>query len=303
MQAVRIQIPATTANLGPGFDSLGMALGLYNTVEINPIESGISVEVHGEGSDSLPADENNLVVQTAFSVFRHVGEEPDGLHFKLTNRIPPSGGMGSSAAAIVGGVVAANEWLNKPLDVDELLQLATRIEGHPDNVTPAMLGGLVVCQQDDEGVIYARVPVADLTVVVCVPRIEVSTRSQRAGLPDLVPMKIAAASIGRAALVVQALTTGDTDLLGKAMHDELHEPYRKTVIPGADEVFKAAFDNGAVAVALSGAGPGIIAHATSGHEKIGAAMVRAFEAAGQEARSWPLTVDQQGAQRIDTPSE
>ncbi len=303
MQAVRIQIPATTANLGPGFDSLGMALGLYNTVEIHPIDQGISVEVHGEGSDSLPADENNLVVQTAFSVFRHVGEEPGGLHFKLTNRIPPSGGLGSSAAAIVGGVVAANEWLGGPLDIDELLQLATRIEGHPDNVTPAMLGGLVVCQQDDDGVIYTRVPVADLTVVVAVPRIEVSTRSQRAGLPDLVPTKIAAASIGRAALVVQALSTGNYDLLGKAMRDELHEPYRKKAIPGADEVFKAAFESGAAAVALSGAGPGIIAHAQSGHEKIGAAMVRAFEAAGQEARCWTLTVDQQGAHSIDNPSQ
>ena len=298
-QAVRVSVPATSANLGPGFDCLGLALGLLNTVELAATGNGVTIEIQGEGADSLPRDESNAVVRAALAVFERAGERPPGLRFSMENRIPPGSGLGSSAAALVGGVVAANALLGGPLSTEEMLRLAIRLEGHPDNVTAALLGGLTVSSQGPCGLITRRVEVADMQVVIALPAIRLSTGEQRAALPRQVPLKEAAANIGRAALVIEALRTGDFDLLGEAMCDHLHEPTRRKAITGYDEAVRAARNAGAAAVAISGAGPSLIAFAAGGHEAIGEAMAEAFrEATGKPARVRVLPVEQHGAQVV-----
>lgn len=297
MDTVRVTIPATSANLGPGFDSLGLALGLHNVVEARTTTGSLVVEVHGEGTDELTLDRSNMVVHAALAVYDACGKEPPGLYFKLTNRIPPGGGLGSSAAALVGGLLAANGLLGSPLDEGTLLDIAIDLEGHPDNVTAAMLGGLVVSSIEGNcGLIYQRVRVPALRAALALPSIRLSTKAQRAKLPQQVALRDAASNIGRAALVVQALQQEDYDLLGKAMCDCLHEPYRRHTIPGFEQVDEAARREGAAAVAISGAGPAMIAFAPDNHEAIAEAMGAAFtQATGSAARTWVLTVDQDGA--------
>jgi homoserine kinase len=297
INTVTVSIPATSANLGPGFDALGLALSLHNTVRLSRAAGGINVEIQGEGIGVLPADQTNVVVQAAQRIFDHVGERPDGLHFVLTNGVPPGSGLGSSAAALVGGVVAANALLDDPLSRDEVLQIAVEMEGHPDNACAAMLGGLVISSFGDSELIYRRVGVAGIKVAIALPDVHTLTEEMRALLPKTVSLKDAASNIGRAALVVQALAEADYDLLGQAMRDRLHEPYRKTAIPGYDAAVKAAYESGAAAVAISGAGPSLIAFGPENHERIGAAMARALEAAtGKPARTWALAVDTRGTQ-------
>lgn len=301
MQRVRASIPATSANLGPGFDSLGLALGLYNTVEIHKTDSeGFTVEIQGEGAEALPTNDDNGVIRAANMVFDRVGERPRGLHYLTINHIPLGSGLGGSAAAWVGGLVAANALLGGPLSQNELLQMAVDLEGHPDNVAPAMLGGLTVSSHVDAILVARRVAIPPMKVVIVLPAMSLSTAEQRAALPRLVPLQDAAANIGRAALVVQALVEGDLNLLGDVMHDRLHEPTRGKAITGFDEAVSAAYEAGAAAVAISGAGPALIAFAGTGHEKIGRAMAEAFRRVmGKEARRWVLPVDTTGAQVFD----
>jgi homoserine kinase len=296
MTTIKVSVPSTSANLGPGFDSLGLAIGLYNTVELTPTSSGLTVEVRGEGADTTPTDDTNLIVQAAYSVFKRVDYKPRGLHFTLTNAIPQASGLGSSAAALVGGIVAANTLIKQPLSDSELLALAVLTEGHPDNVCPAHLGGLVISNYVDGHLIYRRLPVEPMKVVVVLPTIQgCHTEDMRALLPDNVPLKDAAANIGRAALVAHALSEGDYGLLAEAMQDRLHEPYRRAVLPGFEQAVEAAFAAGAAAVALSGSGPSVIAFAQHQHNAIGEAMAMAFQTiTGQGARVWVLPVDTQG---------
>ncbi len=296
MDTVRVTIPATSANLGPGFDCLGMALGLRNVVEVQTISDGLAVEVHGEGMGELARDRSNMVVHAALAVYKACEAKPPGLRFRLTNHIPPGSGLGSSAAALVGGLLAGNALLGNPFDEHQLLSLACDLEGHPDNASAAMLGGLVISSQGDCGLVYRRVRVPPLRVAVALPSVRLSTRELRAALPPAVPLRDAASNIGRAALVVHALQEEDYDLLGEAMCDRLHEPVRSQAIPGFDRAVEAARSHGAAAVAISGAGPALIAFAPGGHEAIAAAMGDAFtQATGQQARTWVLPVDEQGA--------
>jgi homoserine kinase len=296
MSTVKVTVPATSANLGPGFDSMGLALSLTNIVEISKTDDGLTVEIRGEGASTTPEDETNLVVKAAYIVFKQVDYRPQGLHFVLTNSIPLASGLGSSAAALVGGMVAANTLLDEPLSGDELLALAVKAEGHPDNVCAAFLGGLVISSYMDEHLIYHQAPINPMQVAVVLPAAQRHTKEMRALLPDTVPLKDAAANIGRAALVVQALSEGDYDLLADAMHDRLHEPYRRAAIPGFEQAVEAALEAGASAVAISGAGPSLIAFAPSGHAKIASSMADALKAAtSQEARTWILPVDTKGS--------
>lgn len=296
MPSVHVTVPATTANLGPGFDSLGLALDLRSSVQIQTTPGSLHVELRGNGASELPRDASNLVVRAVMSVFNRVMQQPPGLHMLLTNTIPTGSGLGSSAAAIVGGVVAANALLGSPLSNDELLETAIEMEGHPDNVSPALMGGLVVCSHGQCGLITHPVPVAEMKVVITLPQVNVSTREQRAALPKMVPLSDAASNIGRAVLVVNALQTGDFNLLSDAMCDLLHQPVRKRAIPGYEQAFYAALGEGAAAVAISGAGPSMVAFAPNRHEKIGQAMVQAFRlAADVSARYWVLPVDHDGA--------
>jgi homoserine kinase len=291
---VNVSVPATTANLGPGFDCLGLALALCNQVTLEVAQSGLTVSVSGEGADSLPADASNLVVRAAERLFTIVGRRPGGYHIRQENKIPVSSGLGSSAAAVLGGLLAANAAVDSPLGQLELLELATEIEGHPDNVTPALLGGLTMTLATEGGLVIEHIPIPDQRVAVVLPEFALSTRAARQALPDKIPLADAVFNVGRVGLLVRALETGDFGKFAIAMEDRLHQPYRLPLIPGAEEALRAGRDAGAAAVVLSGAGPSVVAFAADRHDQIVAAMGKAFRAKGLRYRSWLLSLHSQG---------
>lgn len=293
-QPVIVTVPATTANLGPGFDCLGLALSLYNRVTFCEQKATFAITIAGEGADWLPTDESNLVWQAAQRLFEAVGRWPGGIAIYQENKIPAGSGMGSSAAAVVAGLVAANALVNGGLSPLQLLELATDIEGHPDNVAPALFGGLTLINQTDNGLHLERIPVPPLTVVLILPDFHLPTAQARAALPPTITRADAIFNIGRMGLLVRALEAGDWDKLRVAMQDRLHQPYRLPLVPGLKEAFAAAYQAGAVGVALSGAGPSLIAFAPTAHDKIAAASAAALAQAGLRSRSWILSVDMTG---------
>lgn len=275
---ISIKIPATTANLGPGFDTLGMALDLYNIVEVEEAEeNGINIKIIGLGEGIIPTNKENIVYKAAEKVFEKVGIYPQNLSIRLINNIPLSRGLGSSAAAIVGGLMAANQITGQHLSQKELLNLATEIEGHPDNVAPALLGGLIISCLDQGDVVYLRLdPPKELKAIMAIPDFYLSTEKARQALPKTVPLQDAVFNTSRVALFVAALTSGRLDLLDLATQDRLHQNYRSFLIPGMDDVFLDSKKAGAKAVAISGAGPSLIALATESTDEIAQAMQNAF---------------------------
>ncbi|MDD5370038.1 MAG: homoserine kinase, partial [Anaerolineaceae bacterium] len=234
MNRVQVRAPATTANLGPGFDCLGLALDLWNEATFELSGKGVHVAVQGLGKGCLPEDSRNLVARMALRVFQTAGQAPPpGLSICCENRIPPGSGLGSSAAAALCGLVGANALLGQPLSNETLLALAVESEGHPDNAAAALYGGLVISAALEPGVVLRRVELPVMQVSLAVPQFELSTRAARQALPGQVALRDAVFNIGRAALVVEALRAGDLELLGNVMHDRLHQPYRLRLIPGA----------------------------------------------------------------------
>lgn len=296
MKRVIITVPASTANLGPGFDCLGLALGLHNTVEMQSLAQGLEVDIEGEGQDSLPSDPSNLIVRAASRLFEKTGKQPPGLRIHAINRIPLSSGLGSSAAAAIAGLAAANALVEAGLTSHEILRLAYELEGHADNAAAALFGGLNVVSTSGDELITRQAPAADFKVAIALPALKLSTPLMREALPQQVPLGDAVFNVGRTALTIEALRTGDYELLGQAMADRLHQPYRKQFIPGFDGAMAAARRAGAAAVVLSGSGPALVAFAPSGHERIAQAMALAFEEAGLAARAYALPVDHQGLQ-------
>lgn len=299
---VKVSVPATTANLGPGFDCLGLALGLYNTVQLETIGGGLRISIDGEGARLIPTDASNLVYRAVYELFMHVGRPVPALHIHLSNGIPVMSGLGSSSAAVVGGLVAGNALLREPLAPDELLDLAIEIEGHPDNAAPSLLGGLVVVVADTGTPVYRRIETPSLRVVVAVPAFQLATVEARAALPELVPRSDAVFNLGRTALVVHSLAHADYDLLAAVMDDRLHQPYRTGLIPGLTDVFRAARQAGAAGVALSGAGPSVIAFAPAEHDTIAEAMRLAFADHGLDARTMVLETTTEGARVVHAGS-
>jgi homoserine kinase len=298
---VKVTLPATTANLGPGFDCLGLALDLCNRTTLRETASGRTIEVTGEGEIDLPGDSSNLVLQSAERLFTKVGRRPAGYHIRQENNIPVGSGLGSSATAVLGGLLAADALLGSPLDQHELLALANEIEGHPDNVTPALFGGLTLTLSGEDGLVVERIPVPEQRVAVVLPDFVLSTRVARKVLPDAVPLADAVFNIGRVGLLVRALETGNYDRLALAMQDRLHQPYRLPLIPGMADAFRTGREAGAAAVALSGAGPSVIAFAPKGHDEIAKAMGQAFSTAGLQYRWWVLPIRSQGSEvRVET---
>jgi homoserine kinase len=294
---ITIRVPATSANLGPGFDSLGLALDLWNETVIT-LAIEYSVQINGEGREKLSPGENNLIIRSAQRLAEVVGKRLPPFHLDCVNRIPLSSGLGSSAAAKLTGLLGANSLLGKPLSKAEILNLATEMEGHPDNVAPALLGGLVVSMMDKRNVLAQKLSIAPIHITVVFPEVHISTQQARAALPDHVTMKDAVHNISRAVLVTEAFRNGDLDLLGKAMTDTLHQPYRLQLIPAAQEAMDAAREAGAAAVALSGAGPSLIAFSSNADEGIGEAMKEAFQSAGCSARAFVLKICQEGASAV-----
>lgn len=293
---VRVQIPATTANMGPGFDTLGMALKLYNIVELDEADHGLQIDVEGDGADKIPRDSANIVYIAAVKVFKQVNFEPTGLKIKIINNIPLARGLGSSAAAIVGGLVAANVLSGSKLTEKDILNIATEIEGHPDNVAPALLGGIIVSAQSEGEVKYSKIdPPAKLRCVVAIPDFTLPTKLAREVLPTSVSMSDAVYNISRTALLVTALIKQDFALLSTAMEDKLHQPYRANLVPGMKKVFAAAKLAGARGIVLSGAGPTLIAFCDDNAAHIAKVMKETFLQGGIHTKVMEIEPNPVGA--------
>jgi len=297
---VRVRVPATSANLGPGFDALGLALGLYDDVEVRALGSPeVVVDVTGEGAGDVPDDERHLVVQALRAALDHVGAPQSGVHLVCHNRIPHGRGLGSSAAAVVAGIAAARGLVSEPdaLSDDVALALATQMEGHPDNAAPAIHGGATVAWSTAAGVGVAPLVVhPDLAPVAIVPANRLSTSSARGVLPSSVPHVDAAFQAGRAALLVEALGRRP-DLLLDATADRLHQEYRRRVMPHSLALVDALRAAGVAAV-VSGAGPTVLALArrTADGTDADAAIATAFGPTLGGWRVLPLPVDAHGVQ-------
>jgi homoserine kinase len=293
---IKIRVPATSANLGPGFDCLGLALNIWNEVSFETAGK-TSYHVTGEGAEKLNKGTKNMLTKAFTFVHEICGRDLKGVRIEAHNQILMSSGLGSSAAAIVSGLFGANEMLNKPLTDNELLILATDMEGHPDNVAPALIGGLVISVTSDDEIITRRYDLPELVTVIVKPNVDWPTRVARAVLPKSVSRNDAVFNIGRATLVVDALRTGDLDLLQKVMDDRLHQPYRLKHIAGGMSAYKTAKQFGAAA--LSGAGPSIICFVPPDNaEKAKAEIMFRFEERGIEAKGIITTPSKQGAHRI-----
>jgi homoserine kinase len=296
-RTITVRVPATTANLGPGFDCLGLALDLWNEATFSFQGTGVQVDVNGLGMGVLPVGPENTVAALALHAITVCGKAtPPNLLIRCENRIPPGSGLGSSAAAVLTGLLGGNALIGSPLSSTEILQLATEAEGHPDNAGAALLGGLVLSARLDSGVVARAVPVAALQAAVVTPDFNLPTHQARSALPRQVPLADAVFNLGRTALTIEALRSGDLQLLGEAMQDRLHQPYRLRLIPGAEQAFQAALTAGAAAVAISGAGPSVIAFAAGDLEQIAQAMQTAFAAAGLVSRAAILCISELGAQ-------
>jgi len=298
---VLVKVPATTANLGPGFDALGLALDLWNEAEFIPASDGeISLVVQGEGSDKLPTDAGNAVAKAALQIYDLAGKRCSGLRIHCRNRVPLSSGLGSSSAAMLARMLGANAILGGPFSPEEILKLAIETEGHPDNVAPAMLGGLVASIIHDSHVVSLRLMLGGqrtpIHITVVVPDFDFPTEGARAILPKQIERRDAIYNISRAVIVTEAFRLGDLDMLGEAMTDKLHQPYRLPLIRGAQAAMEAMKQAGASAVALSGAGPGLIAFSSKRETAIGRAGQRAFAESGLTSRAFQLKISRKGAE-------
>ena len=298
LQRVKVKVPASTSNIGPGFDCLGMALRLYNelVVEKHSEDGPPEVEIQGEGAESLPKDKTNLMARACDTVI--AGRFSNRLVFKAHNRIPLARGLGSSAAAIVAGLFAANRLLDpSPLTDEQLFEYAVVMEGHPDNVAPAVKGGVMISIKEHKAVrSLALKPHKDLTAVVCIPEFQLETAKARAVLPDTVLREATVENVSRAMLLASAIERGRWEDLAAAMGDRLHQPYRAELIPGFKDVLKAALSAGTCGAALSGSGPTVLALCRKGPQAqaIGEAMVKAFAGHGIKSRAEVLAVEPRG---------
>ena len=242
---VTAQIPATVANLGCGFDCLGLALPLFNTVTVEEtVLPGTGIEINIIDKDNkndisnIPRDKNNIVYKAIELLYNYIGQSPNELKISIMTEIPVARGLGSSASVIVGGLIAANELLGKPADDAVLLSIATEIEGHPDNIAPAILGGVVLSDWELDGSVCAkRLPwPEDWVVTMCIPDYELSTGISRSVLPAEVPMKDAVYNLRHSAMFVQAVHTKDRELMKLSLKDKLHQPYRMKLVPGLSQI-------------------------------------------------------------------
>ncbi|HIC18097.1 TPA: homoserine kinase [Candidatus Poribacteria bacterium] len=289
-------VPASTTNLGPGFDVLGLALKLYSTVEIEETDSGVRIIVHGVDQDKIPTSTDNLAFESANYIFQRVGYQPKGIKLTITNGIPAIRGLGGSGTAILGGLLSANAICGDPFSPDQILDFAVEREGHPDNITASLLGGLTVAVVDKKNVKAVKLsPPEDLRVVIAIPDYTLSTKEAREVLPQNLDLKSAIYNVSRSSLLVAAVATGKLDMLNVAMQDLLHQPHRAKLIPGFEDVCNSAIQAGALSAALSGAGPSIAAYCITSEDQIANVMIDAFAENGLNAEAKILEVDSAGA--------
>lgn len=293
---VTVTAPASTSNLGPGFDCLGLALGLRNelTLELHDGSGPPVVEIEGAGADSLPAGEANMLVRAARMSLPPA--LPGRLVFKARNRVPLARGLGSSAAAIVSGLWAGAHLVGTlRRSEDELEQIAVGLEGHPDNIAPCVHGGLTASLTVGDRARAQRLGIhSSLSSVVCIPDFELSTKKARSVLPETVFRADAVFNASRAMLLVRALESGHVARLPELMKDRLHQPYRAKLVPGLEDALTAAVEAGAVGASLSGSGPTVFAFVEGRNAAVGEAMVRAFHKHGVSSRWLSLPIDHQG---------
>ncbi|MBD7969832.1 homoserine kinase [Paenibacillus gallinarum] len=296
---VRVKVPASTANLGPGFDSLGMALTLYSYIEMQQAEE-TCIALHGENLDGIPTDKSNLIYKVAQSVFEEAGVDIPELSISMYSEVPLTRGLGSSASAIIGALVAANELIGSPLTKDRLFTLATQIEKHPDNVGASLFGGFVATAWDGNNAHYVKIdPPKELEILVVIPHFQLSTTKAREALPKSLSLQDAVYNISRSSLLVGAVAAGRYDLLAAAMRDRLHQPYRAELVPGMAEILEQAPLRGALGASLSGAGPTVLAlvhrEETRKHE-LENYMLQTMNSHGLEADTLWLQPDHNGVQ-------
>lgn len=264
MKKIRVRIPATTANFGSGFDCVGAALKLYNEIEVMQLNKTagkqLSIEVYGEGKGNLPTNERNIVWKAMKKIFDNTNTPLANYHLRLINNIPLARGLGSSSATRIGGLVAANYLTGNKLSMNEIVNIAAELEGHPDNVVPAIFGGFCISYKTDKKIQYLKLNIPkNLVAVLCIPEFEVSTIKARRILPNRIPLKDAVFNSSRVALLIAAILEKKYELLSSAMEDRIHQTYRARLIPGMEKVFQSAKKQGAYGVALSGSGSTILA--------------------------------------------
>lgn len=306
---VTVTVPATTANLGPGFDCIGAALTLYNQFTFTRLgsdtpwetERAVRIQVSGVEAQKVKTDETNLAYQAFLKLYEHIGHTPPPIQLKIHLDVPLARGLGSSATAIVGGLVGANQLAGKPLSQTQVMELAIALEGHPDNVVPALLGGCrLAASGGEENQVWCICDIPwneQIVPVVAIPNFELSTQEARQVLPTQLSRGDAIFNIGHFGLLLRALATGRGDWLHAALQDKLHQPYRQALIPGYEVVQTAALSAGAYGMTISGAGPTLLALAAPIQaSKVAAAMIEAWQQIGVSVQARSLTIDFQGTQ-------
>jgi homoserine kinase len=294
-RVAKIRVPATTSNLGSGFDAVGLALQLYLVVEVSEIESGPSrLEFSGLDSHLIPTDESNLVWQTMSAVTELNGRSLPNFLLRIENQIPIAKGLGSSAAAILAGAAAADFLSRLNLARGSLLEIAAEREGHPDNAAPALMGGLVVSIGGERTLCSKSQFPEEWTIVAVTPDYELQTKQARAVLPELIPHRDAVYNVQRAAFLMAQLAQGRREGLREAMADRLHQPYRSALVPGLAEILNLKDSRGMIGVALSGAGSTVVAFADSHAEEIGEEIREIFSRYHLTATVRLLKADNEG---------
>ncbi|MBD0347107.1 MAG: homoserine kinase [Coleofasciculus sp. Co-bin14] len=316
LSTVTVTVPATTANLGPGFDCIGAALTLYNQfkftrLDLSPSWRGketgvVTIDVRGEEADRVDTSADNLLYKAFLNFYQHLGRTPPPVQIEIELGVPFARGLGSSATAIVGGLVGANQLAGELLDNVELMNLAIAMEGHPDNVVPALLGGCRLSASAEEAMEEWKVCDipwhSDIVPVVAIPNFELSTQEARRVLPSHYSRADAIFNIAHLGLLLRGLATGQGDWLRASLDDRIHQPYRQTLIPGYEAVRTAALALGAYGMVISGAGPTLLALANSASaQAVVAAMADAWKAKGITGQVRSLALDTQGA-RVLTAS-
>lgn len=296
---INVTTPASTSNLGPGFDTLGMALTLYNELMLSPSEKPGERIVEVDGVRVSPADAA-LAINVMDRTWRVVDFSPPGFHLSMTNRIPMGRGLGSSGATVIGAIKAAAAFAGKNLSNQQVLAIALEFEGHPDNVTPSLVGGITVSAVVNGQVQFLKIPAPaiherSVSVVAVAPRMQLATTKARKILPSTVPLEDAVFNLNRTALLVASLALGNFESLREAVSDRLHQPYRAALIPGLMQVIAAGYAGGALACFLSGAGPSIIALTGRNADNLGAQIVAEWKTHGVEAEAIVLEIDGAGA--------
>lgn len=299
VSTIQVSVPATTANLGPGFDCLGAAWTLHNDFRFTRLADGetLQISARGEGAEKLTNDETNFVYQSFCKLFDHLNQPVPPVQIEIEAAIPLSRGLGSSATAIVGGLVGANALAGEPLSRAAIAALATEIEGHPDNVVPALMGGcrLAATGIDQDWEICELSWHPDILPILAIPEFTLSTEKARQVLPDSYSRADAIFNSSHLGLLVRALETGRIDWLKAALQDRIHEPYRTQLIPGRDVVQRAAIAAGAHGLVISGAGPTLLALGPEDKaEAIASAMVTAWASCGTQAQSQILAINHVG---------